>query len=178
MAEIKGSDTRSSHVDAVVNLRRVVKVTKGGKRFSFSAFVVTGDQKGSIGFALGKGKDVSRAIMKATHRAQRVMFKVSLRDGTIPYPVTGKHGSSRVIIRSAYKGTGSISGGAMRQIFYVLGVKDVLAKSFGSRTRENVVKATLNALAQLRSVEECSMLRGLSLHAMLGRERNDDVRAQ
>jgi small subunit ribosomal protein S5 len=147
-------------LDAVVSVRRVTKVTKGGKRFSFSAFVVSGDQNGSVGIALGKSNEVSSAIAKATARARKHMIKVQLRGSTVPYNVQGKHGACKVVIRSAYKGTGVIAGGAMRAIMEALGIKDVLAKSLGSANQQNVVKATLNALAKLRSVNDYARLRG------------------
>lgn len=152
--------TESTFVDHVITVRRVTKVTKGGKRFSFSALVVSGDQKGKVGVGLGKSKEATSAITKATNRARKSLIEVSLRGTTLPYPVLGKHGASAVYIRSAYKGTGVIAGGAVRQIMEALGVKDVLAKALGSSNRLNVVKATLNALAQLRSLSDVSKLRG------------------
>src|SRR5689334_1623593 len=106
----------STIVDHVVDVRRVTKVTKGGKRFSFSALVVSGDQQGRIGIGRGKSREVSLAIAKATNKARKSMITVALRGGTIPYPVTGRHGASSVTIRSAYKGTGVIAGGAVRSV--------------------------------------------------------------
>ncbi len=148
-------------VDNVVNVNRVTKVTKGGKRFSFSAFVVSGDQKGRIGIGLGKSREVSSAIAKATMRARKNMITVPLRETTIPYNVRGKHGATRVHINSASRGTGVIAGGAVRAVMEVLGVKDVLAKSVGSsRCGQNVVKATLNALAKCRSASDIAHMRG------------------
>ncbi len=148
-------------IDSVVSVNRVTKVTKGGKRFSFSAFVVTGDQKGRIGIGLGKSREVSSAIAKATTRARKNMITVPLRDTTIPYNVRGKHGATHVHINSASKGTGVIAGGAVRAVMEALGVKDVLAKSVGSsRCGQNVVKATLNALAKCRSASHIAELRG------------------
>jgi len=148
-------------VDNVVSVNRVTKVTKGGKRFSFSAFVVSGDQKGQIGIGLGKSREVSSAIAKATMRARKSMITVALRNNTVPYNVVGKHGASRVVINSACKGTGVIAGGAVRQVMDVLGVKDVLAKAMGTSTcGQNMVKATLNALSKLRSAEHIAALRG------------------
>lgn len=155
-------------VDHVVHVRRVTKVTKGGKRFSFSALVVSGNQQGSIGIAQGKSREVSSAIAKATTKARKSMIVIPLRGTTIPYPVIGRHGSSKVVIRSAYKGTGVIAGGAVRSVMDALGVKDVLAKSLGSGNRQNVVKATLNALAQLRSAEHLAKLRGLTINEIIG----------
>jgi small subunit ribosomal protein S5 len=159
MAETKEKD----FLDAVVSVRRVTKVTKGGKRFSFSAFVISGDQKGNIGIAVGKSKEVSSAIAKATIKARKSLISVPLRDTTIPYNVQGHHGSSKVIIRSAYKGTGVIAGGPVRSVMEALGVKDVLAKSLGSSNQINVVKATLNALAKLRTVQDIAKLRGKTI---------------
>lgn len=147
-------------IDAVVSVRRVTKVTKGGKRFSFSAFAITGDQEGNVGMGLGKSKEVSSAIAKATARARKNMVTVPLRETTIPYNVTGKHGASKVTIRSAYKGTGVIAGGPVRLVMKAAGIEDVLAKSIGSANKLNVVKATLNALAKLRSVSDLQNLRG------------------
>ena len=147
-------------VDTVVSVRRVTKVTKGGKRFSFSAFVVSGDQQGNIGIALGKSKEVSSAIAKATAKARKSMIAVPLRHATIPYDVVGKHGASKVLLRSASKGTGVIAGGPVRAVMQAAGIGDVLAKSLGSANKQNVVKATLNALAKLRSVKDFAKLRG------------------
>ena len=157
----------SAFVDHVVNIRRVTKVTKGGKRFSFSALVVTGDQKGKVGIALGKSREVSGAIAKATNKARKSLIEIPLRGNTLPYNTLGKHGSSSVLIRSASKGTGVIAGGAVRLVMEALGVKDVLAKSIGSANRMNVVKATLNALAQLRSLGSIARLRGKKVEEIM-----------
>ena len=157
----------SPFVDHVINVRRVTKVTKGGKRFSFSAFVVSGDKEGQIGIGLGKSKEVASAIAKATARARKAMFAVTLRGTTVPYTVEGRHGSSLVIVRSAYKGTGVVAGGPVRAVCEALGIKDVLAKSLGSANKINVVKATLNALAQLRSAEHIAKLRGKTVEEVV-----------
>jgi len=147
-------------VDFVVDVNRITKVTKGGKRFSFSAFVVSGDRQGNIGIALGKSREVTQAISKATAKARKNMIAVPLRNTTLPYDVIGRHGSSKVVLRSAFKGTGVIAGGAVRSVMEAAGVEDVLAKTFGAANRQNVVKATLNALAKLRSAEQLAHLRG------------------
>lgn len=160
MAIMNDERKESKFIDVVVSVRRVTKVTKGGKRFSFSAFVVTGDQEGNVGIGMGKSKEVSSAIAKATAKARKNLIAIPLRDTTIPYNVTGKHGASKVIIRSAYKGTGVIAGGPMRAIMKAAGIADVLAKSLGSANKQNVVKATLNALAKLRSLKDVEKLRG------------------
>jgi len=167
MAEGKKS-SKETFVDNVISVRRVTKVTKGGKRFSFSALVVSGDQQGKVGVALGKSREVSSAIAKATSKARKRMIEVPLRGTTIPYDVKGKHGASKVVIRSASKGTGVIAGGAVRALMEVVGIKDILAKSLGSANRQNVVKAALNALAKLRSAERLSKLRGLSVKEIVG----------
>lgn len=163
MAETKEKE----FLDAVVSVRRVTKVTKGGKRFSFSAFVISGDQKGNIGIAVGKSKEVSAAIAKATVKARKSMIAVPLRGTTIPYDIQGRHGSSTVILRSAYKGTGVIAGGPVRAIMEALGIKDILAKSLGSSNQINVVKATLNAFAKLRTVQEIARFRGRTIEQVI-----------
>jgi small subunit ribosomal protein S5 len=172
MAEAKEKEISSKEttmVDHVVNVRRVTKVTKGGKRFSFSALVVSGNQAGEIGIALGKGRELSQAITKATNRARKDMIKVPLRDSTIPYDVIGRHGASKVVMRAASKGTGIIAGGAVRSVMAAAGIRDVLAKSIGSSNRQNVVKATLNALAQLRSATHLAKLRSKTVKELIGK---------
>ncbi len=160
-------EQQSTMVDFVINVRRVTKVTKGGKRFSFSALVVTGDQNGKIGIALGKSREVSSAISKATNKARKHLIEVPLRGTTLPYSTTGKHCSSKVLLKSASKGTGVIAGGAVRSIMEALGVKDVLSKSIGSSNRINVVKATLNALAQMRSMKSIVKMRGKTVDQII-----------
>ena len=166
MAE-RNKEKEKEFLDFVVSVRRVTKVTKGGKRFSFSAFVVTGDQQGNIGMALGKSKEVSSAIAKATMKARRNLILISLRDSTIPYNVIGTHGSTKIIVRSACKGTGVIAGGAVRSVFLAVGVKDIFAKCIGSRNKLNAVKATLNALAKLRSIRDIAKLRGKKIQEII-----------
>lgn len=156
MAELK----ENTFVDHVVSVRRVTKVTKGGKRFSFSAFVVTGNKAGQVGIGLGKSREVSQAIAKATNRARKRLITIGMRDATVAYQAEGKHGASTVIIRPASKGTGIIAGGAVRAIMSAAGINDVLTKSLGSNNRQNVAKATLNALAKMRSAKHIAYLRG------------------
>lgn len=160
-------EKKKDFVDNVVHLGRVTKVTKGGKRFSFTAFVVSGDQQGKVGMGIGKSKEVSSAIAKATAHARKNLLEVTLRGTTVPYDVKGKHGAAAVIIRPAYKGTGLIAGGAVRMVMEAAGIKDVLTKSIGTSCGFNVVKATLNALAKCRSIEHLSTLRGKNLKEML-----------
>lgn len=155
-------------VDLVVSVRRVTKVTKGGKRFSFTAFVVSGDQNGKIGVGSGRSRDVSSAISKATARARKDMFEIALRGSTLPYEVNGRHGACKVVIRPAYKGTGLIAGGAARSVMEALGVEDVLVKSIGpSNCGQNLVKATLNALAKCRSAAHIARLRGKTIEEVV-----------
>lgn len=154
-------------VDNVVSVNRVTKVTKGGKRFSFSAFVISGDQNGRVGIGLGKSREVSSAIAKATARARKNLIEIPLRGTTLPYDVKGRHGAAKVYIRPAYKGTGVIAGGAVRMIMEALGVKDVLAKSLGSTCGLNVVKATLNALSKCRHAKHLARLRGKTLEQLV-----------
>lgn len=167
----KTREEENQFIDRVIEVNRVTKVTKGGKRFSFAALVVTGDQQGRVGIALGKSKEVSSAIAKATNKARKNLITVAQRGTTIPYPVVGAHGASRVIVRSASKGTGLIAGGAARAVFEAAGIPDILAKSVGSPNRQNVAKAVLNALAKLRSAEHLARLRGLSVDEMVGRKK-------
>ena len=157
----------SGFVDHVVSLRRVTKVTKGGKRFSFAAFVISGDKQGKVGLGLGKSREVSMAIAKATNRARKRMIEVARRGSTVPYGSLGKHGATRVVVRPASKGTGNIAGGAVRAIMDAAGVEDVLTKSMGSSNGINVAKATMNALAKLRSADRLSMLRGKTVQEMI-----------
>ena len=168
MAETK----KETFVEQVISVRRVTKVTKGGKRFSFSALVVTGDKNGRVGIALGKSREVSSAISKATNKARRRLIEIPLRGYTIPYDVKGKHGASKVIIRAASKGTGVIAGGAVRALMEALGVKNILAKSLGSENPQNVVKAALNALAKLRTAKHLARLRGKTVQELVGGKKD------
>jgi len=165
-------ESKDNFVDHVISVRRVTKVTKGGKRFSFSAVVVTGDKSGQVGIASGKSREVSSAIAKAINRARKTLIQVPLRGSTVPYNVEGKHGASKVVIRSASKGTGVIAGGAVRSLMDALGVKDVLTKSLGSANSQNVAKATLNALAKLRTAKHLAKLRGKTVQEITGGQKN------
>ena len=164
------AEQEESIIDKVVSVKRVTKVTKGGKRFAFSALVVSGNQQGKIGIALGKSRDVSSAIAKALRRAKKELFSVPLYKTTIPYTVLGKHGASSVLIRSASKGTGVIAGGAVRAVMEALGVRDVLAKSIGSANPQNAVKATIAALKKLRSAQDIARLRGKTITEIFGEQ--------
>ena len=160
--EFKRNDTQKSPGEAmerVVQINRTAKVVKGGRRFSFSALVVVGDRDGQVGYALGKARENADAIRKATEMARKSMMKVTMKDRTIPHEVIGRCGASRVMLKPASKGTGVIAGGGARAVLDLSGVRDVLAKSLGSSSALNVVKATMNGLMQLRSREETEALR-------------------
>jgi small subunit ribosomal protein S5 len=145
--------------DKVVFINRVAKVVKGGRRFSFSALVVVGDENGHVGFGKGKAAEVPEAIRKATEHAKRAMIKVPIKDGTIPHQIMGKFGAGKVIIKPAKPGTGIIAGGAVRAVMEVAGIKNVVAKSLGSRNPFNTVRATIDGLTKLK--DEQSVLKRL-----------------
>ena len=150
-------------VEKVVSIQRVTKVTKGGRTFSFSAIVVVGDQNGIVGYGLGKAKEVTLAITKATDNAKKQLIRIPLLNGTIPHEQYGKYGGATVFVRPASSGTGVIAGGAMRSVIESVGVKDILAKSKGSTNPHNLVKATVQALMSLRDVNEIASARGISV---------------
>ncbi len=147
--------------DVVVSINRVSKTTKGGRTMRFAALVVVGDKKGRIGFGMGKASEVPDAIKKANEAAVKNVFRVNLVDDnrTVPHAVKGKHGASSVYLQPAAPGTGVIAGGAVRSILELAGISDVLSKVIGSRTSVNVVYATLDALKQMRTVDQVAKLR-------------------
>ena len=149
--------------DRLVGIQRVVKVTKGGRAFGFSAIVVVGDEKSIVGIGLGKSKDVSTAIAKAIESAKKNLVRVPILKGTIPHEQVSKFGGSQVLIKPASNGTGVKAGGAMRAVLESAGVKDVLAKSKGSSNPHNLVKATLKALLELRDPRTVAMQRGITM---------------
>jgi len=156
-------DGASDLQDRVVEIRRVAKVVKGGRRFNFSALVVVGDGKGRVGAGLGKANTVPAAIQKGQERAKRNMFDVPMRNTTIPHEVIGKFESSSVLLKPASEGTGVIAGGGVRAVMELAGVRDVLTKALGSTTSVNLVKATVEGLQRLRSKAEIEQLRGVKI---------------
>jgi small subunit ribosomal protein S5 len=152
-----------TQIEKIVYLNRVAKVVKGGRRFSFSALVVVGDGKGSVGYGLGKANEVPEAIRKATEQAKKSMFRVPLLDGTLPYQIMGRFGAGRVVMIPASKGTGIIAGGPVRAVMEAAGVHDILTKAIGTNNPHNVLRATIAGLSSLRSAEEVGNLRGQTL---------------
>lgn len=154
--------------DRLVNINRVAKVVKGGRRFSFSALVVVGDGNGVIGYGMGKANEVSEALRKAVEQAKKELVKVSLNaeNASIYHEVTGKFGAAKVLLRPASAGTGVIAGGAVRAVVESAGIGNLLAKSLGSNNPHNVVKAVVAALKQLRSPEDVAAMRGKSVEEM------------
>ena len=150
-------------VDRLVGVQRVTKVTKGGRAFGFSAIVVVGDGSGVVGHGLGKSKDVSSAIAKAVEDAKKNLVRIPILDATLPHEQKGKFGGAKVFIKPASHGTGVIAGGAVRAVLEAVGIHDVLSKSQGSSNPHNVVKATFDALLQLRSAASIAKQRGISL---------------
>lgn len=149
--------------EKVVHINRCSKVVKGGRRFSFSALVVSGDREGRVGCGFGKAQEVSECIKKSSEASKKDMVSVNITHNTIPHPVVGEHGGARVKLIPASPGTGLIAGGGVRAVVEAAGIKDVLAKSMGSNNPSNVVKATLHALEQLRSKEQIYSVRGKRL---------------
>lgn len=154
--------------DHLVGVQRVTKVTKGGRAFGFSAIVVVGDGNGVVGYGLGKSKDVSSAIAKATEAAKKSLVRIPIHNGTLPHEQKGKFGGSKVFLMPASSGTGVIAGGAVRIVLESAGVNDVLSKSQGSSNPHNAVKATFDALLNMRSPLTIAKQRGISLQEVFG----------
>lgn len=150
----------------MVKVYRCSKVVKGGRRFSFAALVVVGDRNGTVGVGYGKAKEVPMAVEKGVKEARKQMFQVSLIDGTLPHPVSGKFGATSITLLPASAGTGVIAGSSARAVLEYAGVKNVLSKVYGSTAAKNVVKATLNGLLKLRNKENVEALRGVEVAAM------------
>lgn len=155
-------------LEKLVTVNRVAKVVKGGRQFGFTALTVVGDGNGKIGFGYGKAKEVPMAIQKAMEKARKNMVNISLNKGTLFYPVRSKHSGSSVYMQPASEGTGIIAGGAMRAVLEVVGVHDVLAKSYGSRNPVNVVRATIDALNNMDSPDRVAAKRGKTVEQVMG----------
>lgn len=166
MSQASVKRVKSSEIelkDRLVSIQRVTKVTKGGRTFSFSAIVVVGNEKGVVGYGLGKAKEVTDAISKGVDDAKKNLIKVAIVKGTVPHDQYGKYSGSRVFLKPAAHGTGVIAGGAMRAVLESVGVTDVLAKCKGSSNPHNVVKATIDALTKMRDAATIAQHRGVSM---------------
>ena len=170
-----GHDNRDSgdgmH-ENVININRVAKVVKGGRRFSFSAIVTVGDGKGKVGVAMGKANEIADAIRKGSENARAAQLTVPMLGETIPYKVIGRFGASRVLLKPASPGTGVIAAGGVRAILEAAGVKNILTKQLGSRNPNNVTKATMDGLKQLRTVEQFAAKRGISVAEVFGLDKS------
>lgn len=168
MANFNAKPEGDELLEKLVNVNRVAKVVKGGRQFGFSALTVVGDGKGRVGFGTGKAREVPVAIQKAMETARKNMVSVRLNGSTLQYPLMGRHGAARVHMQPASDGTGIIAGGAMRAVFEVLGVQNVLAKCIGTNNPMNVVRATINGLQEMTDAESAALKRGKSVEDILG----------
>ncbi len=163
MARVEKNASGDEFIEKLVAVNRVAKVVKGGRQFGFTALTVVGDGKGRVGYGYGKAREVPVAIQKAMQAARKNLTLVSLRNATLHYAVHGHHGATRVYMQPAADGTGLIAGGSMRAVFECAGVRNVLAKSYGSRNPINVVRATVDALTRIQSPEDIAAKRGKRL---------------
>ena len=154
--------------EKVVYINRVAKVVKGGRRFSFSALVVVGNRNGKVGAGLGKASEVPEAIRKGVEDAKKNLIEVALKDTTIPHEMIGIFGAGRMMLRPAVKGTGVVAGGPARAVLELAGIRDILTKSLGSSNPNNMVRATIVVLSQLKKAEEVAALRGKTVEEILG----------
>jgi small subunit ribosomal protein S5 len=165
VAKPKASDLELK--DKLVSIARTAKVVKGGRRFGFSAIVVVGDGKGHVGVGLGKAREVTNAITKATDAAKKNVIAIQLQGTTIPHPTYGKYGAGKILLKPATPGTGVIAGGSARAVLEAAGVQDILTKSQGSSNPHNAVKATMAALASLEDAATVAARRGISISKVL-----------
>jgi small subunit ribosomal protein S5 len=168
MASIEAQATGDGLHEKLIGINRVAKVVKGGRQFRFSALTVVGDGEGRVGFGRGKAREVPVAIQKAMEDARKNMKTIKIKDGTLQYPVTSRHGAAKVHMQPASEGTGIIAGGAMRAVLEVVGVRNVLAKCIGSSNPVNVVRATMKGLAAMSSPEDIAAKRGKTVADITG----------
>ncbi len=168
MANFNAKPEGDELLEKLVNVNRVAKVVKGGRQFGFSALTVVGDGNGRVGFGTGKAREVPIAIQKAMETARKNMVDVKLAGSTLQYPLVGRHGAAKVYMQPASEGTGIIAGGAMRAVFEVLGVHNVLAKCIGTNNPINVVRATINGLSEMSDAEAVALKRGKTVEEILG----------
>jgi small subunit ribosomal protein S5 len=167
MARVESQVQGDGLLEKLVTVNRVAKVVKGGRQFGFTALTVVGDGEGRVGFGYGKAREVPAAIQKAMESARKNMISINLKGGTLQYPLSARHGAAKVYMQPASEGTGIIAGGAMRAVFEVVGVHNVLAKCIGSSNPMNVLRATIRGLEQMRSPEEVASRRGKTVKEIL-----------
>ncbi|MFA9420319.1 MAG: 30S ribosomal protein S5 [Gammaproteobacteria bacterium] len=168
MADHRNSNASDDFTEKLVAVNRVAKVVKGGRQFGFTALTVVGDGNGKVGFGYGKAREVPLAIQKAMEKARVNMISVSLKNGTLQYPLNARHGAAKVYMQPASEGTGVIAGGAMRAVFEAVGVHNVLAKCNGSRNPINLVRATISGLQNMKSPEDIASKRGKTVEEIAG----------
>lgn len=168
MADHRNSNAGDDLMEKLVAVNRVAKVVKGGRQFGFTALTVVGDGNGRVGFGYGKAREVPLAIQKSMEKARANLITVSIKNGTLQYPLNARHGAARVYMQPASEGTGVIAGGAMRAVFEAVGVRNVLAKCNGSRNPINLVRATISGLANMKSAEDIASKRGKTVEEIVG----------
>ena len=175
----RGSTTEANELkERVVDINRVAKVVKGGRRFSFTALVVVGDENGMVGAGYGKAREVPLAIQKAIEDAKKSMFRVPRYKNTITHEIIGRYGAARVLLKPASAGTGVIAAGGVRAVLELAGVRDILTKSLGTTNPINLVRATVQGLQTLRTPQQVARLRGLTVAQVLGIETHDETAAE